>query len=204
MSMTKANGAEVILCEKRSQANELAAKKADDGYFFIHPSDHDDVIAGQGTACLEALHEIGEVEAIFAPCGGGGLVVGSLIAASELSKNAAIYGCEPLNANDAARSLRDGKIFAFPDSPETIADGARTLAVSELCFGYLKKTAGILEISEEDILHWQKEFGAATSSLIEPTSALAVAGAAQYIKNHPEKKGAKILVIISGGNTERK
>jgi len=197
---TKANGAEVILCEKRADANQWAQEKTAEGYFFIHPSANDDVIAGQGTSCLEALLEIGEIDAIFAPCGGGGLVSGCYFAAEKLSEKAKIFGCEPLNANDAAKSLRNGKIFSFTESPNTIADGARTLALLEPCFSYLKKISGILEISEEEIIFWQKEFLAATSMLIEPTSALAIAGAAQYAKNNSHAFNQKLLVIISGGN----
>lgn len=203
VSMTRANGAEVVLCEKRTEANRLAEEETGEGHYFIHPSANDDVIAGQGTACFEAINEVGSVDAVFAPCGGGGLVAGSFLALQGFNKNGSVFGCEPLNANDAARSLRDGKIFAFTESPNTIADGARTLALREPCFGYLKKTSGILEITEDDILNWQKVFVENTSYLIEPTSALAIAGAAQYLskQNTPNKK---VLVIITGGNTERK
>ncbi len=197
---TRGFGAEVILCEKRAQANAAALEKVAQGYVFIHPSDNDDVIAGQGTSAFEALSEIGEVAAIFAPCGGGGLVAGCYLAAQGLSRNAKTYACEPLNANDAARSVREGKIFAFPDSPNTIADGARTLAVAPRCFHYLKKLNGILEISEAEIIFWQKEFLEATGILIEPTSALAVAGAAKYFING--SGGEKALVVISGGNAK--
>jgi len=194
---TKSWGAEVILCDKRAEANRLSEEKINDGYFFIHPSANSDVIAGQGTACLEALSEIGEVDEIFAPIGGGGLIAGSYLASIGLSSNAKTFACEPKTANDAAISLKQDKIFSFPDSPKTIADGARTLALLPICFDYLKKTAGVLEISEEEILHWQKEFFDATKILIEPTSALAVAGAAESVKKN---KASKILVIISGGN----
>ena len=193
-------GAEVVLLEKRSEVNRMAEEKQKEGYFFIHPSSGEDVICGQGTATFEALSEIGKVSAIFTPCGGGGLVVGSFLAAQKLSPAAKIFGCEPLNANDVAISLREGKIFHFEDTPNTIADGARTLAISERCFGYVKQLAGILEISEEEIFFWQKKLAEELQQKIEPTSALAIAGAAQFLKKSPEKKNQKILVVISGGN----
>lgn len=193
-------GAEVVLLEKRSEVNRMAEEKQKEGYFFIHPSSGEDVICGQGTATLEALSEIGKVDAIFTPCGGGGLVVGSFLAAQKLSPEAKIFGCEPLNANDVAISLREGKIFNFEDTPNTIADGARTLAISERCFGYVKQLAGILEISEEEIFFWQKKLVEELQQKIEPTSALAIAGAAQFLKKNPEQKNQKILVVISGGN----
>jgi threo-3-hydroxy-L-aspartate ammonia-lyase len=190
-------GAEVVLLEKRSEVNESALQKQKEGYFFIHPADGDYVIAGQGTATLEALQEIGEVDAIFAPCGGGGLIGGSYLAAQGLSPNAKVFGCEPLNANDAARSFQQGKIVGFEDTPNTIADGARTLAVSPQSFSCLKNLSGFFEITEEQIIFWQKKISEILEQKIEPTSALAIAGAAQFLKN---KKAQKVLVIISGGN----
>ena len=197
---TRKLDAEVILCEKRSEANRLAEEKQQEGYFFIHPSDNDEVIAGQGTCVLEAVKEIGEVSAIFAPCGGGGLLSGCLIAKNGISPQAQVFGCEPLNANDASRSVLENKIVGFEESPLTIADGARTLKVAPRCFNYLKKLNGILEISEEEIIFWQKKLEQELQEKIEPTSALSIAGCAQYIKNNPQTKNQKFLAIISGGN----
>jgi threonine dehydratase len=193
-------GAEVILLEKRSDVNAQALEKQKDGYVFIHTSGDANVISGQGTAALEALAEIGEVDAIFAPCGGGGLISGCFLAAQNLSPKAKIFACEPLSANDVARSVRERKIVGFEDTPNTIADGARTLATSEICFQYLKQIAGILEISEEEIIFWQKKLSESLQQKIEPTSALAIAGAKQFLVNNPQEKNQKILVIISGGN----
>lgn len=193
-------GAEVILLEKRSEVNRQAIEKEKEGYVFIHPSANADVIAGQGTSALEALSEIGEVDAIFAPCGGGGLVSGCFLAAQKLSPKAKVFACEPLNANDVARSVREGKIIEFEDTPDTIADGARTLATSEICFQYLKQLNGILEIPEEEIIFWQKKLSEVLNQRIEPTSALAIAGAKQFLQKNTQAKNQKILVIISGGN----
>lgn len=190
-------GAEVVLLEKRSEVNKMAEEKQKEGYFFIHPSADADVICGQGTSAFEALSEIGEVDAIFAPCGGGGLASGCFLAAQKLSPQAQVFACEPLNANDVAQSLRSGKIVSFNDTPDTIADGARTLSTSEICFGYIKQMVGVLEISESEIAKWQKKLSEALEQKIEPTSALAIAGAEQILAG---RKNQKILVIISGGN----
>jgi threo-3-hydroxy-L-aspartate ammonia-lyase len=200
IAAVRALGAEVILFEKRAEVNAAAEEKQKEGYVFIHPSDNDEVIAGQGTAAFEALEEIGEVDAIFAPCGGGGLIGGCFLAAQSLSKNAKIFACEPLNGNDVAQSFRDGKIFHFEDTPNTIADGARTLATSQRCFSYIKQFSGVLEIAEEEIIFWQKKLSAILEQKIEPTSALGIAGVAQFVKNNPQLKNQKFLVIISGGN----
>lgn len=202
-------GAKVVLCEKRSEVNRLAEEKIKEGYLFIHPSANNDVILGQATVAYEALNEIGEVDAVFAPVGGGGLVSGTYLAAQGYNGTnrrggpmcpPKVFACEPKNANDVKISVRQNKIFAFAESPNTIADGARTLSTAEPCFTYLKKLNDILEISEEEIIFWQKEFLRATNILIEPTSALAVAGAAKYVKENKISADSKLLVIISGGN----
>lgn len=193
-------GAEVVLLDKRSEVNEMAEAKQKEGYFFVHPSADGDVICGQGTSAFEALNEIGEVDAIFVPCGGGGLAAGTFLAAKELSPQAKIFACEPLQANDVAISIRQGKIFEFEDTPNTVADGARTLSTSEICFHYLKQFDGILEISEEEILSWREKLEKYLQQKIEPTSCLAIAGVAQYLQKNPQAKGERMLVIISGGN----
>jgi len=193
-------GAEVVLLEKRSDVNAKAEEKQKEGYFFVHPSADADVICGQGTAALEAFEECGEVDAVFMPCGGGGLASGTFLAAQKLSPNAKVFACEPANANDVALSFRSGKIFAFEDTPNTIADGTRTLATSEICFQFLKQFSGILEISEEEIISWQKKLSEILQQKIEPTSALAIAGLEQYLKKNPSAENRKFLVIISGGN----
>ena len=197
---TKSLGATVVLCEKRSEVNGRAEEKQKEGYFFIHPADGDDIIAGQGTAVLEALEEIGSVDAIFAPCGGGGLACGSYLAAQGLSPKAQVFACEPANANDVARSIRAGKIIGYEDTPNTIADGARTLSTMPQAFGYLQQLAGVLEISENKIISWQKKLIEVLEQKIEPTSALAVAGAEQFLQNNAHLDNPKILVVISGGN----
>jgi threonine dehydratase len=200
INAVKALGSELILKEKRSEVNFLAAQKQQEGYVLLHPSADDFIIAGQGTSAFEALNKIGEVTAIFSPCGGGGLIAGTYLASQGLSKSAQVFACEPLNANDTARSLREGKILSYEEMPSTVADGARTLSTSELCFHYIKKMAGVLEIPEEEIIFWQKKLSTILQERIEPTSALSVAGCKQFLDKNPNQKGRKMLAIISGGN----
>lgn len=200
---TEVLGAKVIVCDKRSEANFLAEQRQQDGYFFIHPSDNDDVIAGQATCAFECLCELADIEAIFAPCGGGGLLAGSYLAKELLQPSTKVYGCEPINANDASRSFIQGEILGYEDSPNTIADGVRTLKVSQRCFNYLQKIDGFMEISEEKIDFWQKKLSEILQQKIEPTSALSVAGIENYLKIYSAKqneKKRKFLAIISGGN----
>lgn len=196
-------GATVILCEKRIEANQLAEKKQEEGYVFIHPSDNDDVIAGQGTCALEVFLAIKNVKALFAPCGGGGLLSGSLISKNALTPSTKLIGCEPLNANDAKRSIINKKIEGYEDSPSTIADGARTLKVSTRCFQYLQELDDILEISEEKIIYWQQHLTKLLQEKIEPTSALSIAGCEEYINKLPNKSPSdNYVVIITGGNID--
>jgi len=197
---TKKLGADVVLCERRGDANQQAEQKQNEGYFFIHPSDNDDVIAGQGTCLFEALNAIDDVEAVFAPCGGGGLLSGCILARDGFNKNIKIIGCEPLNGNDAFRSILANKIVGYEESPITIADGARTLKISERCFHYLKKLDQIIEIPEEKIHYWQQKLSNLLEQKIEPTSALSIAGCEIYLQKNPNLINKKFLAILTGGN----
>lgn len=193
-------GAKIIICNQRREANKLAEKKREEGYFFIHPSDNDDVILGQATCAFEIFKEIDDLAALFIPCGGGGLVAGCYLAAQGLSQKTKIFACEPIEANDSAISLRQNSIFSFSESPNTIADGARTLAISQRCFSYLKQIAGILEIKEERISYWQQSMSNILGQAIEPTAALSIAGLEKYIQQNNTNPHNKFGAIITGGN----
>ncbi|MBN8530373.1 MAG: serine/threonine dehydratase [Alphaproteobacteria bacterium] len=195
---TRAYGAEVIITPTRVEAEEAAKRDAAAGAFLLPPYDLDDVIAGQGTACLEALEDGEKPDAIFAPIGGGGLLSGTWLAKQLLYPQAEVWGAEPFNANDAARSLREGNIFRWPDSPKTLADGARTLAVSPRTFAYLQRTNGIVEITESELCYWAQWLAHLLKCVVEPTSAMAMAAAARW--GLTQKPGREMLVIISGGN----
>ena len=199
---TKFYGANVITATTRKEAEDLTAQIANQGAFFIHPFDNDDVIAGQGTSCYEALQDLADenIEAIFATCGGGGWLAGSFLAKELLAKKTKLYGVEPLQANDASISYRDKKIFRFNDSPPTIADGARSPAVSSRTFNYLQQLDGFYEISEETIIYLTQWLMHLLKITIEPTSALSMAGAISYLKN--QTKPTKILILLSGGNVD--
>jgi len=193
-------GAELLLTDTRRQAEIVAGEKVAQGAHLLHPSADDRVIAGQGTACLEALEDCGRPDAIFATCGGGGLLSGTWLAAQLLAPEALVFGAEPLMANDAARSCREGHIVSFDDSPMTIADGARTLHISEITFAYLRRLAGFYEVSEEEIIYWTQWLNHLLKVVVEPTSAVAMAAAFQWLKTQKSKR--RVLVILSGGNVD--
>ncbi len=199
IAATKAYGAEVIITKERQEAEDLALAKAKSS-FLLPPYDHDDVIAGQGTAAFEAWVEEGEFDAVFAPCGGGGLISGTYLASRLFSGIAKVFGCEPQMANDAAESYKTGIIKRFEKTPLTIADGTRTLGISERTFQYIRKLDRFYEITEEEIIYWTQWLTHLLKVNVEPSCALGMAGAYKYIKEGNHKK--KILIIISGGNID--
>lgn len=200
IAATKSYGAQVVFTQERQEAEQLALEKSQAGAFLLPPYDHDDVIAGQGTAVLEAWLEEGDFDAVFIPCGGGGLISGSYLATRLFSSTAQIYGCEPTIANDAASSYATGRIHSFEKTPMTIADGARTLYLSQRTFQYVRQLQGFYEISEDDIVYWTQWITHLLKVVIEPTSALGLAGACEWIK--AGNKNKKILIILSGGNLD--
>ena len=201
LEATKSRGAEVELCETRMDAEKAVEKYVSVGAYFLHPYDNDMVIAGQGTAAYEVLKEGMKPDAIFASVGGGGWLSGTYLATRLLSPESKVIGAEPLNANDAARSLRDGEIFSFEDSPNTIADGAATLRISERTFAHLKELDAFYEISEEDIIYWTQWLSHLLKITVEPSSAMAMAAAHQYLKTQNSKQ--KLLVMLSGANVSK-
>lgn len=193
-------GADVVEAQTRKEAEALTDEAAKNGAYIIPPFDHDDVILGQGTACFEALSDSANPDAVFSPCGGGGLTSGTLLASRLFSKKIDVFAVEPKNANDAAISVKTGKIFRFEDSPDTIADGARTLGVSERTFHYLKQCAGIYEIEEEEIIYWSQWISHLLKVSCETTSAMAMAASYKWLKTQTTPKTA--LIILSGGNID--
>jgi threo-3-hydroxy-L-aspartate ammonia-lyase len=144
---------------------------------------------------------LGEVDAVFAPCGGGGLLSGTYISTRSLSPKAEIIGAEPLAGNDAAQSRRIGSIQKLLSSPNTIADGARTLEVGDITFEYIKQLSDIYEIDEDRIIYWAQWLVHLLKLQVEPTSAMAMEAAFKWLSHQKSKK--RILIILSGGNTDQ-
>lgn len=198
---TKYYGAEVKLFETRVEA-DLAVEKAsqEDDVVWIPPFNHPDIIAGQGTVALEALQQESAFNAIFVPCGGGGLASGTLIASRQLSPTSKVIGVEPLVANDAAQSLRKGEIVALSKAPKTFADGAATPSVGNHTFPLLQQLDDFFEVNEAQIAYWTQWLQHLLKLHIEPTSAMTMQGVIDYLRKLNCSTPQKILVIISGGN----
>lgn len=195
-------GADIDYSENRIIADQKVLDKSkEEGVFWVPPYNHNPVICGQGTAAYEALKELNDINAVFAPCGGGGLLSGTFIAAKGLSSKTKIFGVEPQLANDATKSFRSGSIFKLKTPPNTIADGARTMSVGEITFEYLKLLDEFYEAEEERIIYWTQWLTHLLKIHIEPTSAMAMIGATKWLKSQKSKK--RVLVILSGGNIDK-
>jgi threonine dehydratase len=196
-------GAEIIYCLDRIIADrEVEKASKSKNVYWIPPFNHEQVIAGQGTAAYEALKELTDINAVFAPCGGGGLLSGTLIAARGLSPGSKVIGVEPKNANDAYQSLKKGKIVKFDRPPHTIADGARTLSIGDITFHYLNQLDDFYEATEEKIIYWTQWLTHLLKIQVEPTSAMAMVGVVKWLKAQKNKK--RVLVILSGANIDNK
>ncbi|MEA3495951.1 MAG: serine/threonine dehydratase [Bacteroidota bacterium] len=199
---TKSYGAQIELFENRNVTDEKVKKASEEkGTYWIPPFNHNQVIAGQGTAAYEAFKQVTNIDAVFAPCGGGGLLSGTLIATRSLSPRTKVIGVEPLNANDAAQSLRMKSIQRLSAIPDTLADGAMTMAVGDITFEYLKMLDDMYEVEESKILYWTQWLTHLLKLHIEPTSAMTMEGVFQWLKGQKTKK--RIMIILSGGNIDQ-
>ena len=193
-------GGKISYCESTLQAREATLRRVMEstGAAFIHPYDDERVIAGQGTAALELLDSIPDLDAVIAPVGGGGLLSGTSIAATETKRGIRVIGAEPEMADDAFRSLQAGKVFPS-DNPKTIADGLLT-SLSDRTFSIIQsRVEQIVTVSEQGIVDAMKFIWERAKIVIEPSSAVAVA---VLWEKKSDLSGLKVGVILSGGNVD--
>lgn len=190
----------IIECDSNPVAREEMAEKVriEKGATFIHPSNDDDVIYGQGTAAMELLEDYPQLDYIFTPVGGGGLIAGTILAAKYFSEKCKVVGGEPENVDDAYRSLQSGKI-EFNESTNTIADGLRTF-LGDRNFPIIKEgVEKIIRVEEEEIINAMKLIWERMKIVVEPSSAVAFAA---LLKNKKDYKNKDVGIIISGGNVD--
>ncbi len=202
LEATRGYGAEVVLYDKtRTTREELGAQIARERDLpIIPPYDHPDVAAGQGTAARELIEETGPLDYLLAPCGGGGLLSGSAVAARALCPRIRVIGVEPALADDATRSFRTGTLQRV-HNPDTIADGARTPSLGRVTFPLVMHYVDdMATVSEEAILRATRFLWERTKLVIEPTGSLGVAALLEHSVTVPP--GARIGVILSGGNAD--
>jgi len=194
-------GAEVIFCEPTLEAREKTVENiiAERGATLIHPFDDYRIISGQSTATLELLEQTNKLDYIMAPIGGGGLISGACLACKYLSPSTKIIGSEPTEADDAYRSVNEGKILPHDKPPRTVADGLLT-TLGKKTFEIINDEVNqIWVVSEEEIINAMKIIWQRMKIIIEPSCAVPLAG---LIKNKDQVQGSSIGVILTGGNVD--
>lgn len=192
---------EVVLYDRYTQDRAAIGRALAEerGMSLIPPFDHPHVIAGQGTAALELLQEVGELDVLITAVGGGGLSAGSCIAAHHLYPTSSVYGVEPEAGNDGQRSLMAGTILSIP-TPVTIADGAQTTQLGSLTFPIMQQhLSSIVTVSDAQLVSTMRFFAERMKLVVEPTGCLAAAALYEDVLS---LKGARIGVILSGGNID--
>jgi threonine dehydratase len=197
---TKSYGAMIVWCEnsvesREKTCNDLMEKQ---GYTLVHPYDDDQIIAGAGTAAFEMIKEIGTVDYMFCPIGGGGLTSGTSIATKGLCPDAQMIAVEPEQANDAYRSFHDKKLYQST-YPNTIADGLRTSLCERTLKIILHNVDDIVLVSEQEIIDAMRFLWTRMKLVVEPSGAVGLAG---ILKIKKQLKNKKVGVILSGGNVD--
>jgi threonine dehydratase len=201
IAATQGYGAEVILYDRyRSHREEIAQGICDErGAMMVPPFNDNAIIAGAGTAALELLEEVPQVDTIVAPVGGGGLLSGSSIAAHGVNSKIVMYGVEPQAGNDAQQSLQRGEIVHI-DVPKTIADGLQTQAPGSLTFPILREhVKEIVTVSDDELRDAMRFAFERMKIVIEPSGAASLAA---VMTGKIPASGARIAVVISGGNVD--
>jgi threonine dehydratase len=193
-------GGKITFCEPTLEAREstLAHLVAETGATAVHPYNNFQVITGQGTAALELLQDVPDLEAILAPVGGGGLLSGTATAATELFPNIRVIGAEPEGADDAFRSLAAGIILPSVN-PQSIADGLLA-SLGDLTFPIIqKRVEEIVTVSEAAIIEAMRFVWERAKIIIEPSAAVAVGALWEH---KIDLTGLRVGVILSGGNVD--
>ncbi len=196
----KEYGGRIIECEPTLVARENTTKQIEKekGATFLHPSNDDHVILGQGTACKELLELHPDLDYVFAPVGGGGLIAGTAIAAKYFGKHCKVIGGEPFEVDDAYRSLQSGTIETNKTT-NTIADGLKTQLGDRNFPIITQNVQRIIRVTEEEIVQAMRIVWERLKIICEPSSAVAFAA---VLKEKEQFSGKKLGVILSGGNVD--
>jgi threo-3-hydroxy-L-aspartate ammonia-lyase len=201
LAATRGYGAEVILYDRLTEDREAIARLLADerGLTLVPPYDHPLIMAGQGTAALELLEEVGSLDWLLAPVGGGGLLSGSTVAATSLAPGIKIMGVETETSNDWVLSLEAGHPIRIPP-PDTIADGIRTQQPGALTFPIVQRLAhGVTTVSEQEVKDAVRFMLLRLKLLVEPTGAVPVA---LVLSGRLDLRDQRVGVILSGGNAD--
>jgi threonine dehydratase len=194
-------GATVIDCEPTLAAREATAAQVleETGAAFIHPYDDARIIAGQGTAALELLQDVPDLDAIITPVGGGGLLAGTCLVAAARSPSVRLFGAEPEGADDAAQSLAAGELIP-QTSPDTICDGLLT-SLGALTWPILQShLEAVVTVSDALVVKAMRLLMTRTKLVVEPSGAIALA--AVLSRACPLEQNSRVGVVLSGGNID--
>jgi threonine dehydratase len=198
---TEGYGGDVVPYDRDREDREAIGRRlaSERGLTLVPPFDHPHVIAGQGTAARELFEEVGALDYLFVPCGGGGLLSGSALAAGAMSPGCKVVGVEPAAGDDAARSFRT-KTLQTVDNPKTVADGARTSSLGVFTFPLVLQNAhDVTTVDDAALLRTMFDLWERLKLVVEPTGAL---GAAAALAGSLPVRGARVGVILSGGNVD--
>jgi len=201
LAATRSYGAEVVLYERHTQDRAAVAHRLaqQQGLTMVHPYDHPHIMAGQGTAALELLEDVPDLDILVTPVGGGGLLSGCATAAKALKPAITLFGVETESSNDWWQSFQTGERVKI-DPPNTIADGMRTQQPGQLTFPVVRRYVDeILLVSDAQVVEALKFMLFRLKILAEPTGAVAPAA---VFNQQVAPAGAKVGVIISGGNID--
>jgi threonine dehydratase len=198
---TRGYGAEVLLYDRYTEDREAISQQLsrERGMTLIPPYDHPHVMAGQGTAALELLQDVGALDLLLVCVGGGGLISGCAVAAHHLQPACRVIGVEPEAGDDVQQSLRRGEIVHI-DVPHTIADGAQTQHPGRYTFPVIQAlVADVVTVSDDALKRAMRFFAGRMKIVVEPTGCL---GAAAAFEGAVEVRGRRVGVILSGGNVD--
>ena len=201
LAATREYGAEIVHYDLAGESRDAMAARlaAERGLTVIPPFDHEEIVAGQGTAAYELIEDAGPLDALLVPLGGGGLLSGSAVAARHLSPKCRVIGVEPEAADDGARSFRSGRLERV-DHPDTIADGARTPSLSDLTLGLVRRyAADVVTVPDSALVETMRFLWERMKLVVEPTGAL---GLAALFTGRVRFDGMRVGVILSGGNVD--
>lgn len=201
LAATKGYGAQVVPYDRRTEDRAAIAQQIAEreGRTVIPPFDNPHIAAGQGTAALELLQDVPDLDVVIAPLGGGGLLSGTAVAARGMHDATRVFGAEPAAGDDGKQSFDRGEIVTIP-VPETLADGAQTTALGELTFPIVRELVeDIVRVTDDELVAAMRSLAQTCKLIVEPTGALALAAARILAPTVP---GAKVGVILSGGNID--
>ena len=201
VAATSRYGGDIVTYDRYVQNRETISRDLADehGLTVVPPYDHPHVAAGQGTAALELFQEVGSLDALVVPLGGGGLLSGSALAARALSPGCRVFGVEPEAGDDGRQSLLAGHVVRI-ETPETIADGAQTQYLGQHTFPVIRELVeDVVTVTDDELVQTMRLLATYTKLVVEPTGCLGVAGIRHVM---PRLTGRRVGVILSGGNVD--